>query len=308
MVMLDRSIPEKDAWQGWRKSTLSRVSRPVAFILMRDSRQSTPAVAEALAQAERGPTADQVPWLLADRLKAARLAAGLSQEALAKAVNEHGLTWRQTTVAKTEKGDRPVLFVEAVILARVLGLSVEDFASNSGPLEQLSDKIRTDWQQVRVDVIQAEARLSYARDRRASIEVSAALLEAVLNYKREQDSGPLLDSIQAFVDRYGVEALRAPEEVFRALGLDDAVLRDIDGQALLDAGEAGTAEIAIMSQQQLAENYTGEHLKNAYAFLEGKAVDPEFIRYMRDGAAWRRTVALLLTSLIIESDVVRDNF
>lgn len=61
--------------------------------------------------------ADAVRWL-----GEARKARKISQERLAAHMRERGFTaWRQTTVSKTESGQRPMLLGEWVALRDVLG-------------------------------------------------------------------------------------------------------------------------------------------------------------------------------------------
>lgn len=62
--------------------------------------------------------------MLGRRVRALRTAAGLSQEQLAEVMRERGFSWRQTTTAKTEAGDRPVRVNEAAALAAILRTSV----------------------------------------------------------------------------------------------------------------------------------------------------------------------------------------
>lgn len=63
---------------------------------------------------------------LRKNLKAQRELLGLTQAELAQRATEMGLKgFHQTTVARIEKGDRPLRAVEAIALARVLQISVE---------------------------------------------------------------------------------------------------------------------------------------------------------------------------------------
>lgn len=63
---------------------------------------------------------------LGARVRQLREQFGYSQEHLAKLMQEAKLKWGQTTVAKTEAGSRPVRVNEAVALADLFGLTVND--------------------------------------------------------------------------------------------------------------------------------------------------------------------------------------
>lgn len=68
------------------------------------------------------------------RIRALREKAGYSQRNLVDAANSaHTLGWHQTTLAKTEAGERPLRFHEAVCLARILGVDVSAFDPTSAP-------------------------------------------------------------------------------------------------------------------------------------------------------------------------------
>jgi transcriptional regulator with XRE-family HTH domain len=58
-------------------------------------------------------------------LKGARTAAGLSQQKVADALKAQGFAVFQTTVAKIERGDRPVRLDEAVAFAALFGTTLD---------------------------------------------------------------------------------------------------------------------------------------------------------------------------------------
>jgi transcriptional regulator with XRE-family HTH domain len=63
------------------------------------------------------------------RLRQARERAGLSQEHLSvNLLVMHDVNWHQTTVGKTEAGERPVRLNEAVALADLLGVPLHELA------------------------------------------------------------------------------------------------------------------------------------------------------------------------------------
>ncbi len=60
-----------------------------------------------------------------------RIAHGLSQQELAAAMTSLGLSWHQTTVAKTEAAERPIRVNELVALARVLDVPASTLVEES---------------------------------------------------------------------------------------------------------------------------------------------------------------------------------
>ena len=76
---------------------------------------------------KREPTQELTPERrLGAVLKLLRESLGLSQDSVAKSMSDFDHSWRQTTVAKTEAGARPIRVNEVVDLARVLGTSSVD--------------------------------------------------------------------------------------------------------------------------------------------------------------------------------------
>ena len=64
---------------------------------------------------------------LADNLRALRERKGMSQPALAAAMNEHGIQWHQQTVARIESGQQRAKWDEVVALGVILGVAMERF-------------------------------------------------------------------------------------------------------------------------------------------------------------------------------------
>jgi transcriptional regulator with XRE-family HTH domain len=60
----------------------------------------------------------------------ARRASGWSQRQLADAMTRLGYPWQQQTVAKVERGDRPLRLSEAMVMASVLGVPVDVLCSD----------------------------------------------------------------------------------------------------------------------------------------------------------------------------------
>jgi transcriptional regulator with XRE-family HTH domain len=63
------------------------------------------------------------------RMRQARERAGLSQEQLAaNLVLMHDVNWHQTTVRRTESGERPIRLSEAIAVADLLGVPLSELA------------------------------------------------------------------------------------------------------------------------------------------------------------------------------------
>lgn len=67
--------------------------------------------------------------MIGQRVSDARLAAGLSQGGLARAMRDRGCRWYQSTVSKVESGTRPLWLAEAVVLGRLLHTTPTDLAA-----------------------------------------------------------------------------------------------------------------------------------------------------------------------------------
>lgn len=67
------------------------------------------------------------------RLRQARERAGISQEHLAvNLLVMHDVNWHQTTVGKTEAGERPIRLNEAVAVADLLGVPLHELVYDRG--------------------------------------------------------------------------------------------------------------------------------------------------------------------------------
>lgn len=63
-----------------------------------------------------------------------REARGMSQRHVVEVLNaDHNLGWHQTTLAKTESGERPLRLSEAIVLADVFGVPVESLSPLAAP-------------------------------------------------------------------------------------------------------------------------------------------------------------------------------
>ena len=160
---------------------------------MRDKRQS--------AQTNASDGADWSEGLrvtVGARVRKARSEGGLSQQALADAMTELGVSWRQTTVAKTEAADRPVLFTEVVALSRILSRDLDYFFTNRTALDDLKDELARNAEAARKHVRAAESMLQSAKSDEARAIVKEGIALAVTEYTYTGDSGILRRSVDVF--------------------------------------------------------------------------------------------------------------
>ncbi len=72
----------------------------------------------------------------AANLRSARAARGLTQAQVAEGMARAGFKWHPPTVYKVENGERQIQFGEALELARILGLSIDEMATVDGDTQK----------------------------------------------------------------------------------------------------------------------------------------------------------------------------
>lgn len=87
-------------------------------------------------------TVDPARAVFGQRVKGFREQAGLSQRALSERMRAAGFRWHQTTANKTEAADRPVPVEEAVALAQIFGVTVDELVRAPGDERPLQDRLR----------------------------------------------------------------------------------------------------------------------------------------------------------------------
>lgn len=115
---------------------------------------------------EDSPEANVVRTLedgLGKVLKSAREGRGFSQESVARQMAEFGHSWRQTTVAKTEAGQRPIRVNEVASLAMVLSFPVESLISEANDASQAHQDV-VYWQAKRKSILDRMVDLSKQLD------------------------------------------------------------------------------------------------------------------------------------------------
>lgn len=116
----------------------------------------------------------QVPTGVGENIRARRVAAHRSQQALADRMKALGLPWHQTTVAKAESGERPIRVDELFALAAIFEVSqLEDL---------LGEDLRDSLQRHNIAQRNAAYERAEARKRQEAAELGE---DAVLEYERQ---------------------------------------------------------------------------------------------------------------------------
>ena len=296
---------KEDAPLPQRKSTLPRLSFSVLSILMRDKREPTQANARQGGLGADDWSADDLRVTLGVRLRKARIATGLSQQAIADAMNERGFSWRQTTVAKTEAADRPVLFPEVLTLSQILGRDLNYFLTNRIALDDLKDQLARDIEAARERVRLAEETLYSARVEESRIMIQQGVALAITEYTYTGDSGPLRRSVDVFTDS-PLFTLDLCMKVLNTAGIPRELVKEIDWIAMREAAlsiqTAGRSTSDALAYGLKQEDVVQEARK----FLLGDGPHPLFLRLLRDEVVYKGYAGQLLVDLVAEKVELRD--
>lgn len=104
---------------------------------------------------------DQTDQNIADNVKRLRDKHGLKQAELVEQLRANGLhDWHPTTLSRTESAERPVRLSEALVIAQVLGVTVEELGVNYSPAARAVEAAESGLQRV----AQARGNLTAARE------------------------------------------------------------------------------------------------------------------------------------------------
>lgn len=164
---------------------------------MRDKREPTQSNASEAGEPE--VLADRLPLVLGARLRSARAAAGFAQGTVAKMMSERGFSWRQTTVAKSEAADRPVLFAEVAALSQIYRRPVEYFLYPGTGLDSLLDQSKSELESIAYAIADAHKQVSALESDRKLYQCTVGLAASVVRYRNTGDSGYLLGDLRSLV-------------------------------------------------------------------------------------------------------------
>lgn len=264
---------------------------------MRDKRESTHTNG---SEDDRAPVmASQLPKALGGRLRTARMAMGLSQGAVAKTMSDRGFPWRQTTVAKSEGADRPVLFSEVAALAQIYRRPIEYFLHPGTTLDGVLDQAKSELQSIYHAREEAEQALSALRNDQRLYECTTGLAHSVVRYQNTSDGGLLLADLQYLTSTFGQLVLEI-DDVYEALDLEEAQIVALDDAALREVAQAEMEGYRRLSEHDMQYEST-ELLIGLSDFLDGKEVPDSLLAALRDGTDWPNLMAQMLADLLINA-------
>lgn len=264
---------------------------------MRDKREPTQ------PNASRGGSdeglADRLPKTLGVRLRTARMAAGFSQGSVALAMADRGFSWRQSTVAKSEAADRPVLFAEVAALAQLYHRPIEYFLYPGTELDSLLDQAAAELRSIAGALGEVQQHAEALKNDMRVQECNAGLIHSLVRYRNTSDGGLLLDDLQFLLLEYGRMVLEM-DDVYESIGLKEEQVAVIDDDVLRELGRAEEARHRKLTTQDL-EWESPEVLRSASALAEGKEVPYAFVEVMRKTTPWPDFVGVQLAGLVMEA-------
>lgn len=267
---------------------------------MRDERRST-------AANDAEPDADKLRVALGRRIRAARTSAGLSQQAVADAMAARQFSWRQTTVAKSEGADRPILFTEIVALSSILKRDLDYFLSGRNALDEAAESIREKLEDARTQVDANLMMLERSRHRLKLAEAREVLISALLDYARTLNGGELREALKAMAAK-GQLGLSDVVGVLMTAGIPKDALEALDQRALREAARSDEGIHAIKST--LSSHYHTE--EEARALAENYQTSLEAPSYVadivRETRVYQEVVANRLLHEVIEYVDARPEF
>lgn len=262
---------------------------------MRVKRQPAPPNASGAQQTEA------LAHRVGARVRQARLAAGLSQEALAAEMRARGFNWRQTTVAKMESAARPTLFVEIAALGQFLGRDMAYFYSNASVTADLIDRILASVDETNMEVERLETELAYASHRLSRHQCAFSAAVGLRGYEETLDSGLLRDDMADLTSKFGPRCLEV-HYVFESVGVPSGEVARLDAVALRRAAEDYLSLVDELPRHEW-EYESGEYLLELSKYLKGGEADRGMVDSIREDPRWAEWLALLLTDAVVSNFV-----
>ena len=209
----------------------------------------------------RSPAAWSSEAVLGERVKVLRQRRGWTQDELATHMRALGFSWRQSTAAKTEVADRPVRLNEAVALASLFEVALDELVKpdlhplvarlhkDLGYLANLERAVETAAESVQSAQESYERSVGLLTMERRRTEV----LENLISYTINHDDGPVADDelhpvLAAFVRTNFSPTNEQWKDILEEAGFDRSVL-DASAEARL-----GGAEHAVSEDETPAES------------------------------------------------------
>jgi transcriptional regulator with XRE-family HTH domain len=255
---------------------------------MRDSREPTPTNGEG--ESPRETLAESVPRVFAARLRAARRAAEVSQAVLADAMRYRGFNWRQTTVAKSEAGDRPVLFAEAIALSQIFKRGLEYFLFEGTEVDSVVDEAAREIDSLEAALAEAEVHVLALKNDLDLNRCTFSLGSAISKHQKTGDWPSLANEVLRAFSRWGPTCLDALDDLVEGVGIDPVEIVRLDHEVLVQIAKDEKEMTDKLSQEDLAYD-SPERLIAISDFLEGKEVPEVFLAAMRDEDKWTSFMA-----------------
>ncbi|MFE3475721.1 helix-turn-helix domain-containing protein [Streptomyces bacillaris] len=260
---------------------------------MRDSRKPTPAIGAV----DLSDHADASARLVAAQLREARRESGWSQQSLAEAMGAFGFAWRQTTVAKAEAADRPLLFTEVLALSQILIKPVEYFFEKPDAIQMAVEESARDMERALQRFHEAQSVLARSTYELQHEECVFGVASAARNYRTSYDSGLLRHELDGLYERFG-GGLAVFNQAYKAVPVLRHELEAIDKDALREVAERCLSQARELSEEEIAED-GAEVLIEADRYLKEGEADPALLSEFRLFPRWGDLFCFHLVELFV---------
>ncbi|MGQ4358898.1 hypothetical protein [Streptomyces sp. SAS_272] len=210
---------------------------------------------------------------------------------------ERGFSWRQSTVAKSEAADRPVLFAEVAALAQLYRRPIEYFLYPGTELDSLLDQAMAELRSLAGALEGAQQHVEMLKSDMRLHECNAGLIHSLVRYRNTSDGGLLLSDLQFLLLEYGRMVLEM-DDVYESIGLGEEHPAIIDHEVLAELAKAEEAKYQKLSEEDLKWE-SPELLNNLSAMAQKGDVDDAFVHFMRKSTPWPDFVGLRLADLVM---------
>lgn len=259
---------------------------------MRDQRRST-------ATNDEPMDADALRLTLGRRIRAARTAEGLSQQAVADAMTARGFSWRQTTVAKSEGADRPILFTEIVALSAILKRDLDYFLSGRNALDEAADRIQNRLTAAKAAYESHWMMMGHAKEELKRAQTLEKMVSGLLDYTRTLDRPALQDVLMSLAESGG---LKIPDVVNLLMnaGVPGPELASIDNAAIRAAVASSVGSEALVSVLAV-QRHTQQEIKEVLETFRTELTAPSYaLDAVRGTSVYQESVARALFASLVE--------
>lgn len=223
----------------------------------------------------------------------------MSQEAVAGEMRDRGFNWRQTTVAKSEAADRPILFSEIVALAGIYRREIEYFLFAGTELDNIIDMAARELESVVAALRETEQHAAALRNDLELHQCAVAVGSAVRRFRNTGERSELLPELLRAFSRWSDTALKPLSDIYESVGIDDRELEEIDREALRHLAAQERERHLKLSEEDLIYE-SPEILNGVSALLEGGKVDPRLLDALRRDDEYTSRVAESVYRLLVE--------